>query len=719
MNKINRRDFIKLSIGSSSIFILGINPGGAKTAVANPAVIDDSFSPNVWLKIDSTNNCTITIPETELGQGIYTGIASLVADELDLDWSQVKIERADSSSAYGFQATGGSTSIRSGWLKFREAGAIARHIFIEAAARKWNVKTSACLTESGTVYIAGEEKRLKYSELIAEANQIKLPENITLKNPEQFKIIGKNIPRIDFSEKVTGKAVFGIDIQLPDMLIATTVHPPVFGAKIGKINDQKARNISGLVKIFKIDNAVAVIAKDYWSASKAAKALQIEWIESGELINDESIAELLQQTSASDGAITQETGDINASYNGSKVIAEYSVPLQAHATMEPMNCTVHIHNGMCEIWAPTQSPSAAKETAEHYYYNFADRALKKIKSLLDDNSQNDILVHTTYTGGGFGRRLKQDFVAEAVQIATQFSQPVKLIWSREEDMQHDRYRPMALCKLEAGLDEKGYPVTFLHHITSPSIRESLQPGFIKRKKGIDSSAVEGASYLPYEIENHKVVYHYTKLPVPLGYWRSVGYSINIYHTESFIDELAHKAGIDSYKYRAKLLQFNPRLLTTLEAVAKLSNWKQDKSAYYGIACYSAYGSHVSQVAKIIKQDNGIKLAHIYCVVDCGLYVNPDIIKAQLEGAIIFGMSSLFSEINITAGRVQQSNFHDFPVMRYQQAPEISCDIIQSSEDPGGIGELGVPPAIPAIINALFAATGKRVRHLPLDPATFI
>jgi isoquinoline 1-oxidoreductase subunit beta len=718
MNKIDRREFIKLSVTGSTVFALGINLTNINPAWSNSSE-NETFAPNIWLEINSQNICTVTITETELGQGIYTSLAALVADELDFDISQVNIKRASSSDIYGSQTTGGSSGIRSNWLKFRKAGAIARKLFIEAAAKKWSISAEQCYTKSSSVYANNKDLSLTYASLITQANQLNIPDQISLKSPQQFNIIGKHTPRIDSPEKVTGEAVFGIDVQLPDMLIATTIHPPVFGAKVGNINNENTKNITGLIKIITIDNAVAVIAKDYWSANKAAQALSIEWINDNQTIDDNSIKKTLSQSIKNQGVIAKNKGDIHSAYNGSTLTAEYSAPFQAHATMEPMNCTVHMHDGMCEIWAPTQSPTEAKATAKKYYYTLAHRVLKKARSFLSSNNEDDILVHTTYAGGGFGRRLKQDFVAEAVQIATHFDQPVKLIWSREEDTQHDHYRPAAFCKFEAKLNKSGYPVSFIHKIASPSLAESLWPGYIDEKNGLDKIAIKGASQLAYEIENHQLTYEHSQFSIPLGFWRSVGSSINAYHIESFIDELANKANIDSYQYRSKMLRSNPRLLKTLSTVAKLSNWKQDPDAYYGIACHSSYGSHVSHVAKIIKRDNKLTLEHVYCVIDCGLFVNPDIVKAQLEGSVIFGLSSLFSEINIKEGRVQQSNFHDFPISRFNQTPKISCDIIQSPEEPGGVGEPGVPTVVPAILNALFAATGERIRHLPLNSSTFV
>ncbi|HED36367.1 MAG TPA: xanthine dehydrogenase family protein molybdopterin-binding subunit [Gammaproteobacteria bacterium] len=718
MKQINRREFIKYS-ASSTAFVLGMSL--SVTGQASSAGRDEpesekkaGFSPNLWLGIDRDNRCTITLPESEMGQGVYTGLATLIAEELDLDWSQIVVERATSSRVYGYQLTGGSTSIRDGWVMFRKAGAVARYMLVQAAAKIWNVKMSDCYSDQGAVFLKGGNKKFKYSELITQANQLAIPENVQLKESAEYKLTGRNNSRIDSVEKVNGKAVFGIDVQLPGMLVATTVHPPVFGATVGRVDDSQAKKIAGVLKTIKIDNAVAVVAKDYWSASQASKALKIEWLYDNERLDDKKIKQKLHSALENAGVVAQQLGEIETGdvAENNQISAQYSVPLQAHVTMEPMNCTVHIHDGLCEVWAPTQSPTAAKEAAEEYYSNLVSRAWGKVKSIFSETARDTVLVHTTYSGGGFGRRLKQDFVAEAVQIATHFAQPVKLIWSREEDIQHDRYRPLALCKLQAQVGEDGYPKSILHELASPSIRESLNPGYIDIKNGMDSSAVEGARHLPYEIENHKVVYKYVELPVPLGYWRSVGSSINAFCIESFIDELAIKAKKDPYQYREELLQFNPRILATLKAVAKLSGWKQDADAFYGIACHSSYGSHVSSVAKIRRINNKFKLSNMYSVIDCGQNVNPGVVKAQLEGSIIFGMSALFSEINIVDGRVEQSNYHDFPVVRYDQAPDISCEIIQSTEDPGGAGEPGVPPTIPAILNAVFAATGERIRDLP-------
>jgi len=717
MKTVSRREFIKLSLSGATVFALGIRLAQPDSALSAEAREGDSFSPDLWLQIDQQNICQVTVPETEMGQGVYTGLATLVAEELDHDWNLVRVKRASSAEKYGYQSTGGSTSLRNAWSEFRQVGAIARQVFLQAAAGRWKVPVSRCFTESGHVYLKDTQRRFRYADLIADANRIRLPDQVELKNPQDFRLAAKALPRLDVLEKISGKALFGIDVQLPDMLIATTVHPPVFGAKITGFDDRAARRVDNIIDIFQIENAVAVVARDFWSASQAARALKIDWQAAADLSDDASIQQQLKNALAGDGIVVSQKGEPGKK-NKQSIKAEYSVPLQAHATLEPMNCTVHIHDGMCEIWAPTQSPSAAKSIAEDYYFSFTDRAWKKIKSILHSDSQDGVVVHTTYAGGGFGRRLKQDFVAEAVQIARHFSQPVKLIWSRQEDMQHDCYRPMARCSLQAETGKDGYPESLIHHIASPSIRESLDPGYLERKQGVDSSALEGAKYLPYEIDNHKLIYSHIRQPVPLGYWRSVGASINAFCIESFIDELANRAGIDPLEYRLELLQFNSRLLNTLQRVARLSAWKQDEDAFYGIACHSSYDSHVSQVAKIIRQADGLRLSHVYTVIDCGLYVNPDIIRAQLEGAVIYGLSALFSEINIQQGRVKQSNFHDFPLLRYARTPDIRCEIIHSQEAPGGVGEPGVPTVIPAVCNAIYSATGQRIRDLPVKAEIF-
>ncbi len=718
MIKITRRHFLKYTLQGSTAFILGVNLSQNKSVYASQNESANNFSPSIWLKLDQDNICTIIVPETEMGQGVYTGIATLVAEELDLDWKQVNVVRADSSEIYGYQLTGGSTSIRNAWLKFREAGAIARKIFVLAAAKKWNVKPEKCYTQSGAVYLSGGSRNISYAELISDANQIEIPENVELKDPKDFKLIGKDNPRLDDHEKVTGQAVFGIDVQLPNLIIATTVHAPVFGSTINKIQPLNNSDFPGLIKIINLKTLVAVVANDFWTAHKVAKSLKIDWDIPSNLSDDMKISHALQQALKTEGELAQEHGEKLVHKDNKSVSAEYSVPFQAHATMEPMNCTVYIHDGICEIWAPTQSPSNAKSTAKLYFHTKYSKMWKKLKSIFSDSISEDIIVHTTYVGGGFGRRLKQDFVAEAVQIALHFDVPLKLIWSREEDIQHDRYRPIALSKLEASLDENGFPVSFQHHIVSPSLRDSLSPGYINQKRKIDSTAIEGALRLPYEINYHKLSYSHISNKIPLGYWRSVGASINAYLIESFIDELAHHANKDPYKYRATLLQFNPRLLNTLNTVKDISNWKQNSNSYYGIACHSSYGSHVSLVAEITSENGIMTLNHVYCAIDCGMTLNPDIIKAQMESSIIFGLSSLFHEINIKDGRVVQSNFHDYPIIRYDQSPNITCHVIENTQEPGGVGEAGVPPTLPAITNAIFAATGNRIRKLPIKSSLF-
>ncbi len=717
MNKIDRREFIKLSVTGSAFLAIGLNVSLAQSSTPSTDK-KVNFSSSLWIKIDIDNKCVLNIPESEMGQGIYTGLATLLAEELDLNWSDVTVERAPSLNVYGYQSTGGSTSIKKRWIKFREIGALARQMLVQAAAKKWAIPVNKCYTENATVYSSVNHQSIKYSELIELANQLTIPDNALLKDNHQFKLIGKTTARIDSLDKVKGKAVFGIDVQLANMIFATTLHPPVFGATVGKINDSKAIEIHGVIKIFKIDNAVAVVADNSWSAFKAAKLLEIEWQNNHSVIDSALIREKSLAALKSPSSIASEKGNVFSEKYKNEVSAIYSAPFQAHATMEPMNCTAHIHDGVCEIWAPTQSPSRAKSAAKKHYYNTADRIYAKARSLLKADEVEDIIVNTTFSGGGFGRRLQQDFVAEAVQIAKRFEHPVKLIWSREEDVQHDFYRPVAYTSLKANLDSSGYPSSLVHHLASPSIKESLWPGALSKKNAIDSVAVDGASNSAYDIDNHKVQYSHVETPVPLGFWRSVGSSINAFHLECFIDELAHKAGIDSLLYRQELLHLNPRLLQTLTRVSEMSGWKKDPNAYYGIACHTSYGSHVSQVAKVITRNDELIIDHVYCVIDCGFVVNPDIVKAQLEGSIIFGLSALFSEIKISKGKVQQSNFHDFPILTFQQSPSISSEIINSPEDPGGVGEPGVPPAIPAVLNAMFSATGKRIRHLPVQASDF-
>ncbi len=713
MSKINRREFIKLSVTGSAFLAIGY--GVPVTVSANSSADKNSnFSSNIWLKIDQNNMCTLTVSESEIGQGVFTGIATLIAEELDLNWSDVKVERASSSGVYGYQSTGGSTSIRKGWDKFREVGAMARQMLLQAASKKWAVPVENCYTKNSMVYDRKSNKSIKYSALIDIANELQIPTSFILKKPQQYNLIGKKTTRLDSLDKVTGSAEFGLDVQLPDMLYATTVHAPVFGASFEKVDDREALLVDGVVKVLEIDNAVAVIANNTWSALKAAKLLKIDWRFEGKLVNSEKIKQQLVQALKKPATLASEKGQVSFDKTQSIISAVYSAPFQAHATMEPMNCTVHIHDGVCEVWAPTQSPSKARSMAKRYYHSSIDRLLVKARSLLKIEEAEDVIINTTYSGGGFGRRLKQDYVGEAVQIALHFSQPIKLLWSREEDMQHDYYRPIAYSELKASLDKDGYPASIEHHLVSPSLRESMWPGSLQKKKGIDKITLEGATNLAYDIDNHKVLYTHVKTPVPLGFWRSVGASINAYHIECFVDELAHKAAIDPLEYRHEMLHLNPRLQQTLIRVKEISEWKKQADAYYGVACHSSYGSHVSQVVKLNKVNGQLKIEHIYCVIDCGIFVNPDIVKAQLEGSIIFGLSSLSSEINIKEGRVVQSNFHDFPLLSFNQSPPISCEILNSSEEPGGAGEPGVPPAIPAVLNAVFAATGKRIRDLPVS-----
>ena len=673
------------------------------------------FAPNAWLQVDPTGAVTVTIDKSEMGEGNHTALAMIVAEELDADWSKVKVGALpDNPSAWSRRmSTGGSTSVRTSWDILRKAGASARAMLVTAAAQTWGVKPADCRTQSGVVTHAGH--RASYGELAQKAAAIPVPENPPLKDPKDFRLIGQRTHRLDTPSKVNGTAQFGIDVRVPGMLVASIERAPVFGGKVKSVDPARAKATPGVRHVVQLDgtpwlgtggawgigseSGVAVVADTYWQAVEGRRALQITWDE-GPNATLGDIPGKLAAFATQAGVSARKDGDATAALAGAakKINAVYTVPFQHHATMEPMNCTAHVRADGCDVWAPTQNQTRAQEVA-------AEAAgLPKEK----------VRIHTTLLGGGFGRRLESDFVFEAVRLSKAVNAPVKVIWSREDDTKHGFYRPATYNRLSAGLDAQNKPVAWTHHIVAPPILLKFGP----LQDGIDRTSIDGAADLPYAFPNVSVDQVAADLSgIPLGFWRSVGASQNAFVVESFMDELAVLAGRDPYEFRRELLQAKPRHLRTLELAATKAGWGTPLPAGRGrgIAIAEWEPTTCAEVAEVsVAPDGTVRVHRVVCAVDCGPVVNPLTIEAQLQGGVVYGLSAaLYGEITIDQGRVQQGNYHDYPMPRIPDMPVVEVHIVPSTDAQGGIGEPSVPPTAPAVCNAIFAATGKRIRSLPI------
>ncbi len=687
-----RRRFLKASAAAAGgSLLIGIN----WSVAADAAPADDAeFQPNAWVALHADGRVEITVAESEMGQGPYTLMPMLVAEELEVPWSSIRVLRAGIDPVYGFQLTGGSTSIRKGWVLLREAGAIARQILLQAAARQWQVPVEQCRAEQGRVYDAGG-RSLSYAELLPAASKLDLPQKAWLKPPEQFRVIGQPLPRKDVPDKVCGKAVYGIDVRLPGQLFATVIHPPVFGGRLKSFDADDAYRLKGVVEVFEIEQGLAVVARDTWTAFQAARRIKPQWDEGANSdFSSEEWAQSLRGYASREPGKEVVVGEPVA--GGDLIEAEYLQPFQAHMTMEPMNCTVHFDGGKLRIFAPTQSPSLAYGSAKRLTQNSLERGWHKLMSKVFGGYDDSIEVNTTLLGGGFGRRLEQDFVEEAIQIAARFDKPVQLVWTREEDVQHDFYHPMTFHRMAARLDDKGMPHTWLHDIAGGGVSA-------------------GGARHAYAIAHQRIRSYNFPQPVPKGPWRSVAPHFNVFAVEHFIDELARQAGQDPLQYRLKLLP-QGRLRHCLQQVGqRVAADGLADGEWVGYAVAFTFDSHVAEAVVLGRGDSGgYAVRRVYCVIDCGIVINPDIVRQQMESSIVFGLTAAtLTEITIKQGRVEQSNFHDVPALRMHQLPEIIVEIIDSQEKPGGLGEPGVPPLAPALANAWLAATGEPVRRLPL------
>jgi isoquinoline 1-oxidoreductase beta subunit len=705
MQKIDRRNFVKLGAMAGGGLLLGIRlPEKGAEAGSPPkagARRRAPFEPNAFLRVDTNGDVTIWVARSDMGQGVRTALPMIVADELDADWSRVRTVQADAhATKYGRMMTVGSTSVRGGsWMPLRRAGATAREMLVAAAAAKWGVSASELRTENGRVSHAGSRRSASYGELAEAAAAQPVPANPKLKEPSQFKLIGTRVPQVDLKDKVTGKAAYGTDVRIPGLLFATVVHPPVFGAKIAKIDDRKAHEVPGVHHVVPLSQGVAVVASNTWAALKGARALQVTWDNEVFDMSSPEISREFAKLADSSGSQAQHRGDVE---NGlaraaQRVQAAYEVPYLAHATMEPMNCTADVRRDRCEIWAPTQNPQGTQSAAARLTGLPADA----------------VTVHVTYLGCGWGRRSRTDFVEDAVETSIKVGGPVQVLWTREEDIQHDFYRPAAYIRLDGGVDENGRA----NALRAKVVAQGISGG----RGAIDGPAVAGIADMHYDIPNVRVDYVRAELAVPVGYWRSVGPSQNTFILESFVDEMAHVARRDPFEFRREMLGGNPRLKHVLEVAAEQSGWGKPlpSGRARGIAVVEDKGGLVAEVAEVSLEKGRVRVHKVTCAADCGQIIHPGIVEAQMSGSIVAGLTAaLYGEITIEKGRVKQGNFDDYQMLRMAEMPEITVHIVKNHEEPGGVGEPGVPPIAPAVANALFVLTGKRIRKLPIRPEAF-
>jgi isoquinoline 1-oxidoreductase subunit beta len=701
-----------LQTGFAGVFVLVFNLPAR--AVNEPEQPPDStagkFAPNAFIRIDRAGKTTLVMPQVEMGQGVYTAIAMILAEELDADFGQVVLEHAPPSDKlygnpiFGIQATGNSNSIRAFWKPLRVAGAASRAMLVQAAATQWQVDPASCSAANSIVSHPASGRTIGYGDLVDAASALAVPQNPSLKDPKDFKLIGKPLKRLDTPNKTDGKVIYGIDAMLPGMKFATLAQSPVFGGKVAHVDDSAATKILGVRKVVVLDDLVAVVGDHFWAAKTGLDALVITWDEGANAkINSSDIWDDLRAASKKDGAVAKSVGDVAKGLSqGDRYEGEYELPFLAHTTMEPMNCTVHLTPGACEIWTGTQVMTRVQE----YAAKAANLPLDKVT------------VHNHYLGGGFGRRLEADMVTSAVRIAKQVDTPIKVVWTREEDVQHDIYRPAYRDVISASLSG-GKIVAWKYRVAGSSIMARWFPaGFAN---GVDIDAVDSAIDQPYDIPNLQVEYVRAEPPaVPTGFWRGVGPNNNVFAIECFIDELARKAGMDPVAFRRGMLGNNPRLKAAVDLVAEKSGWGQTLPARTGrgVSVMPSFASFIATVVEAEVDEAGeVHLRRITSAVDTGIAVNPDTIVAQLQGGLIFGLTAaLYGEVTIANGRVLQSNFNDYRMLRIDQVPNIDVHVIKSGENPGGIGETGATAGPPALRNAIYAATGIALRRLPIDRA---
>jgi isoquinoline 1-oxidoreductase beta subunit len=708
---LTRRGFLGAAATTGGGLILALTlPGRGGLNSAAAAARGSGADPrrtggqlNAWLKIAGDNSITVIVDRSEMGQGVYTALPMLLAEELNIDLDVIQIAAAPVGDAYinpgnGGQVTGTSNSVQDAWDKLRMAGATARTMLISAAAKRWGVDAAGCHASNGTV-VSASGKVLTYGELADAAAKEPLPKNVKLKPKSGFQIIGKSRPRIDTPGKVDGSAEFGLDVKLPGMLYAVLAQSPVLGGKVKSLDSAAAGKMAGVRKVFRTSSGVVVVADHFWQALKARNALVIDWDPgANSTLDNAAIGALLKKTAAAGAGLSaRANGDASAALKSAQlhIDAAYYLPLLAHATMEPMNCTADVKADGCDLYVGTQVQQVAQTTAA------------AAAGLLPAQ----VRVHTTLLGGGFGRRLDIDFIPAAVEASKAVGAPVKMIWTREDDMTHDTYRPPAYEEVSGGLDAAGKLVAWKLHIISPSITARMFPPV----KGVDDSVIEAAVNNLYDVPNLSVSYSRQEIGIDVGYMRSVSHAPNCFVIESFMDELAAAAGKNPYDFRLAHLARKPRQRRVLQMAAERAAWgRAPAGRHQGIALMEGYSTCIAQVAEISVERGELKVHKIVCVVDCGQMVHPRIVESQIESGIVFGLSAaLWGEVTLVNGRVQQTNFNSYRLLRSNELPELDVHLIDSDEPPGGIGEAAVPLVAPALCNAIFTATGKRLRSLPI------
>ena len=717
----SRRAFLKAGAGLTLAFYL---PGAMAQAgpgkAGNKILWESGFEPNAFVRIGNDDTVTVIAKHVEMGQGTYTGLATLVAEDLDAAWSQIRVEGAPADAKrynnlfWGpLQGTGGSSAIANSYEQMRRAGATARAMLVTAAAQLWKVAPESITVREGKVMHQPSGRRATFGQLAEKAAALPVPTEVTLKDAKDFTLIGKRVPRKDSRDKTTGRAVFTQDVRLPGLLTAVVAHSPRFGGKVRSFDASKAKAVKGVVTVVEIPNGVAVLATDFWSAMRGRDALLVEWDESDAFkLGSAEILSQYKELAKQPGLVARKDGDPDAALAGAakKLEAAFEFPYLAHAAMEPMNCVVRLSKSGCEIWNGEQ------------FQTVDQMSVANVLGLKPEQVQ----LHMLYAGGSFGRRANphSDYLVEAANIvkAIEGRAPVKLVWTREDDTRAGYYRPMYYHEIKAGLDASGKLVAWEHRIVGQSILAGTPLEAMLVKDGIDATSVEGGATLPYDIPNLIVDLHSPRVGVPVQWWRSVGSTHTAFSTETFIDEIAHLAGADPVTFRMELLTKHPRHAGVLQLATEKAGWNsplapgQDgEKRGRGVAVHESFNSFVAQVAEVtVKPDGSFRVDRVICAVDCGIAINPDVIRAQMEGGIGYGLAAaLHGAITLTDGKVDQSNFHDYPVLRIREMPSVEVHIVPSNEKPTGVGEPGVPPIAPAVVNALYMATGKRIRQLPI------